>query len=404
VLSSIRVLEICDEAGVLAGKILGDLGADVVKVETPGGDLHGRRPPYLGGVRDPERSLAWLALNTSKRGITLDPEPSAGRALLQRLLDHTDVLLDTFAPGTLEAWGLGWDAMQRQFPRLVRCAITPFGQTGPHSRLRARDLVVVAMGGNASMTGDPDRPPLRCTLPTSYYHAAPEAVLGVLMALQARETSQRGQLVDVSLHECQLGTLLGGAGIHGSTTQRPQRSGARTGHTREIWPARDGHVSFGLRGGPARVAGLRALVAWMDESGGAPAWLRDTEWERFSPAALDDAELARLETAIGAFFATRTMRELYDGALERRILLAPCNDAREILAHPQLRDRELFTTLEYPEFGAAIEHPAFFAKASGMRVGIRRRAPRIGEHNDEVYRALGLEREEIAKLVAEGIL
>ena len=123
-LSSIRVLEICDEAGALAGKILGDLGADVVKVETPGGDLHGRRPPYLGGVLDPERSLAWLALNTSKRGITLDPEPSAGRALLQRLLDHTDVLLDTFAPGTLEAWGLGWDAMQRQFPRLVRCAAT----------------------------------------------------------------------------------------------------------------------------------------------------------------------------------------------------------------------------------------------------------------------------------------
>ncbi len=115
-------------------------------------------------------------------------------------------------------------------------------------------------------------------------------------------------------------------------------------------------------------------------------------------------QLARLEAALGAFFASKTMRELYDGALERRILLAPCNDAREILAHPQLRDRAFFTTLEYPEFGAAIEHPAFFAKATGLRVGIRRRAPRIGEHNDEVYRALGLEREEIAKLAAEGVL
>jgi len=404
VLSSIRVLEICDEAGVLAGKILGDLGADVVKVEPPGGDRHGRRPPYLGGVCDPERSLAWLALNTSKRGVTLDLEPRAGRALLQRLLDQTDVLLDTLAPGTLEKWGLGWNALQRQYPRLVRCAITSFGQTGPHSALRARDLVVVAMGGNASLTGDPDRPPLRCTLPTSYYHAAPEAVLGVLMALQVRETSGRGQLVDVSLHECQLGTLLGGPGIYGSSPQRPRRSGARTGRTREIWPARDGHVSFGLRGGPARVAGARALVAWMNESGAAPAWLRDYDWERFDPASLDDAELARLETVFRAFFASKTMRELYDGALERRILLAPCNDAREILAHPQLRDRALFTTLEYPEFGAAIEHPAFFAKASGMRIGIRRRAPRIGEHNDEVYRKLGLEPEEIAKLVAEGVL
>jgi len=404
VLSSIRVLEICEEAGVLAGKILGDLGADVVKVEAPGGDRGIRRPPYLGGICDPERSLAWLALNTSKRGITLDPEPSAGRAVLHRLLDWADVLLDTFAPGTFEMWGLGWDAMHRQHPRLVRCAITPFGQTGPHSQLRARDLVVVAMGGNASMTGDPDRPPVRCTLPTAYYHAAPEAALGVLMALQARETSGRGQLVDLSLHECQLGTLLGGPGIHGSSPQPPQRSGARTGRTREIWPARDGHVSFGLRGGPARVPGLRALVAWMGESGAAPAWLRDYDWERFSPNGLDAAELAQLEACFGAFFASRTMRELYEGALARRILLAPCNDAREVLAHPQLRDRELFTTIEYPEFGASIEHPAFFAKASGLSIGIRRRAPHIGEHNDEIYRALGLEREEIAKLVAEGVV
>jgi len=407
-MSSIRVLEICDESGVLAGKILGDLGADVVKVEAPGGDLDARRAPYLGGICDPERSLAWLALNTSKRGITLDPEPNAGRAVLHRLLDWADVLLETFAPGTLETWGLGWDAMHRQHPRLVRCAITPFGQTGPHSQLRARDLVVVAMGGNASMTGDPDRAPLRCTLPTSYYHAAPEAVLGVLMAVQARESSGRGQLVDVSLQECQLGTLLGGPGIHGSSPQSPQRSGARTGRTREIWPARDGHISFGLRGGPARVPGLRALVAWIVETEAAPdatpGWLRDTDWDRFSPNAQSAAELARLEAAFGEFFAARTMRELYEGALARRILLAPCNDAREILAHPQLRARELFTTIEYPEFGASIEHPAFFAKASGLSVGVRRRAPRIGEHNDEVYCALGLAREAIVKLVAGGVV
>ncbi len=403
-LSSIRVLDLCDEAGFLAGKIFGDLGADVVKVEPPGGDLRGRRAPYLGGIDDPERSLAWLALNTSKRGVTLDLESSAGRAVLLRLLEATDVLVDTFAPGTLEAWGLGWDALARQFPRLVRCAITPFGQSGPHASLRARDLVVVAMGGNASMTGDPDRPPLRCTLPTSYYHAAPEAVLGALMALQARERTGRGQLVDVSLQECQLATLLGGPGIHGSSPQLPRRSGARTGRTREIWPVRDGHVSFGLRGGAARVPGLRALVAWMAECDAAPEWLRDYDWDRFAPNALDVDGLARLEAAFGAFFANHTMRELYEGSLARRILLAPCNDAREILAHPQLRDRAFFTTLEYPEFGAAIEHPAFFAKASAPGVGIRRRAPRIGEHNDEVYRAIGMEQEEIAKLAAQGVI
>jgi len=404
VLSSIRVLELCDEAGFLAGKIFGDLGADVVKVEPPGGDLRGRRAPYLGGVHDPERSLAWLALNTSKRGVTLDLDANAGRAVLHRLLTATDVLLDTCAPGTFEAWGLDAGALARQYPRLVRCAISPFGQTGPHSRLRAGDLVVVAMGGNLSMTGDRDRAPLRCTLPTSYYHAAPEAVLGALMALQAREATGRGQLVDVSLHECQLATLLGGPGVHGASTHAPHRGGARRGRTREIWPARDGHVSFGLRGGAARVAGLRSLVDWMTECDEAPGWLRELDWERTAPNALGSDELARLEAAFGAFFASRTMRELYEGALARRILLAPCNDAREVLAHPQLRDRDFFTTLEYPEFGASIEHPAFFARANAPEIRIRRRAPRIGEHNDEVYRGLGIEQEEIAKLRAEGVI
>lgn len=396
-LSSIRVLELCDEAGFLAGKIFGDLGADVVKVEPPGGDLCGRRAPYLGGIEDPERSLAWLALNTSKRGVTLDLEANAGRAVLHRLLAATDVLLDTCAPGTFEAWGLDANALARQYPRLVRCAITPFGQTGPHARVRASDLVVVAMGGHLSMTGDPDRAPLRCTLPTSYYHAAPEAVLGALMALQAREATGRGQLVDVSLHECQLATLLGGPGVHAASAHAPRRG---TNRSRETWRARDGHVSFDLRG----VAGMRALAAWMIECGEAPGWLRDIDWERFAPDALDADERPRIEAAFAAFFANRTMRDLYDGALARRIPLAPCNDARAILAQRQLRDRDFFTTLEYPEFGASIEHPAFFAKANTTRSHLRRRAPRIGEHNDEVYRALGMESEEIAKLCAEGVI
>lgn len=403
-ISSLRVLDLTDESGFLAGKILGDLGADVVKLEPPGGDRAGRRPPYLGGVADPQRSLSWLALNTSKRGITLDLERPAGRAAFGRLLAWADVLLDTFAPRTLEAWDLGWAALHARHPRLIRCAITPFGLTGPYAHFRARDLVVVAMGGNANMTGDPDRAPLRCTMPTAYYHAAPEAVLGILMALQARLATGTGQLVDVSMQEVQVGTLLGGPGMHGGAEHPPRRGGPRTGRTREIWPVCDGHVSFGLRGGAARIPGLRALVAWMEETDGAPAWLSAYPWERFAPNALDEDELERLEAAVGAFFASRTMRELYDGALARRILLAPCNDALEVLAQPQLRDRALFTTIDYPELGAAIEHPAFFARTSRGTIAIRRRAPRIGEHNDAFYAEAGLTREETEKLAAEGAL
>ena len=390
-LSSIRVLDLSDEAGFLAGKILGDLGADVVKVEPPGGDRAGRRPPYLAGVADPERSLAWLALNTSKRGVTLDLESNAGRGVLHRLLGAADVLLDTFAPGTLEAWGFGWDAVSQQHPRLVRCAITPFGQTGPHSQLRARDLVVVAMGGNASMTGDPDRPPLRCTLPTSYYHAAPEAVLGALMALQAREATGRGQLVDVSLHECQLATLLGGPGVYAASAHAPRRSGARSGRTRAIWPARDGHVSFGLDGGAARVPGLRALVAWMAECDAAPEWLRGYDWDRFAPNALDaDAHPARLREERGVFDRRAELR-VFEGGEERAVAeLRMREDLARVVArreqdasfegavvefaHRLAREERAEDSLESGEFrvvqtGRVETFPVVVAQPRGRRAG-----------------------------------
>jgi crotonobetainyl-CoA:carnitine CoA-transferase CaiB-like acyl-CoA transferase len=404
VLDGLRVLDLSDESGFLAGKVLGDLGADVVKVEPPGGDLRGRRAPHLHGEPGAERSLAWLALNTSKRGITLDPSRLAGRDLFTRLVACSDVVLETGAPGSAARPGLGYEALSTANERLVWCSITPFGRTGPRAAWRGGDLVVVAMGGNMKATGDPDRPPVRCSMPTAYYHAAPEAALGILMALHQREDTGRGQLVDVSLQETQLQSLLSAPGQHALQRRPTTRTGARMGRTREIWPTRDGWVSFGLRGGPARVANLVATVAWMDEHGMAPGWLRAYDWKAFSHLTVGDDEIARLEAAFGAFFAKQTMRGLYEEALARRILLAPCNDARELLEHPQLRSRDFFVTLDYPELGASIEHPAFFARTSDRAIAIRRRAPRIGEHNAEVYGELGLRAEALEKLAAEGVV
>lgn len=403
-LSGIRVLDLSGESGFLAGKILGDLGADVVKIEPPGGDLRGRRAPYLAGESGPERSLAWLALNTSKRGVTLSLECDAGRDLFRRLAARADVVLETAAPGRLASLGIDFEDCRAAHPGLVWCALTPFGRSGPRAGWRAGDLVVVAMGGNLALTGHPDRPPVRCSMPTAYYHAGPEAALGILMALHAREDTGRGQLVDVSLHETQLQTLLSAPGQHAHQPRPQKRTGARLGRTREIWVARDGWVSFGLRGGAARVPNLEATVAWMGEEGLAPDWLRDYAWREFSHLSATDEEIERLEEAFGAFFAAHTMRELYEGALARRILLAPCNDAREIVEHAQLRSRGLFVTLDYPELGASIEHPDFFARSDDRSVRIRRPAPRIGEHNAEVYGELGLDAAQLEKLAVEGVI
>lgn len=401
--SDVRVLDCCDESGCLAGRILADLGADVVRIEPPGGDLAGRRAPYLGGLADPERSLPWLALQTGKRGATLALGRARGRELFLGLVERADVLIETARPGAWDALGLPDAALAARNPRLVHCAITPFGRSGPRAPWRAGDLVTVAMGGNAAMTGDPDRPPLRCSLPTSFFHAGPEAAAAIAAALFSREESERGQLVDVSLHECQAGTLLGAPGLE--RFRGPgRRAGARLGRTREIWRTRDGWVSFGLRGGAARAANLRATTEYMAESGMAPAWLQAVDWSRYDPNALSAEELARLEDVFGAFFAGRTRRELYEEALRRRILLAPCNDAGEIAAHPQLRARDFFAELEEPAPGARLEHPARFAVDSLGACALRRRAPRIGEHNGEVYGELGLGTAELEKLAAEGVV
>src|SRR5216110_2957180 len=253
-LDGIRVLDLTCEPGFFAGKLLGDLGADVVKVEPPAGDPARRRAPFWGGIADPERSLLWLAMNTSKRGLTLDLGRARGHALFLELAARADVVLETETPP-----GRGWPELRARNPRLVHVALTPFGETGPRAAWRGSDLTVTAMSGNLYSTGDPDRAPVRCSLPVAYYHGGIEAAVGVVFALLAREETGRGQHVDVALQ----------AAMFPMTGLRGGRAGAFmrqvNGVAREIWPCQDGFVSFALRGGPARVPGLVAMVQYMGE-------------------------------------------------------------------------------------------------------------------------------------------
>jgi benzylsuccinate CoA-transferase BbsE subunit len=209
------------------------------------------------------------------------------------------------------------------------------------------------------------------------------------------------------MRETQLQTLLSGPAQYEANPERyadRHRTGDRMGKSREIWRAKDGYVSYGLRGGASRIPNLKATVQWMDECGMAPQWLLDHDWGEYNHNVMSVEDFAPYEEAFGAFFASKTMRELYAGAVDRRILLAPCNDAREISEHLQLRSRDLFVTLDYPELGASIEHPGFFAKTSRDGIRVRKRAPRIGEHNAEIYAELELGADEIAELRAEGVL
>ena len=389
-LSNYRVLDLSDERGHLAGRILADLGADVIKIEPPGGDsLRGRSPHPNSTDAALTSSLAWLAGNPGKRSMMLDlADSSADRATFATLVGTADGVLDSGRAGRLAAWGLGPEALVEGLPPghpgLIVCLISPFGQEGPYRDFEGHDLISVAMGGNASVSGDADRPPVVCGLPSAYMHAGAEAALGILLALWGRPARGAGQTLDVSLQECQLATLIAGAGQFALRPGPRPRTGARTGPTREIWRCQDGWVSYGLRGGTARIPSLQATVAYMAEADMAPDWLINMDWSHYDPGALTPVELERLEGPFEAFFATRSMRQLYSESLRRRILLAPCNDAREILGQAQLRARKFFVPVEYPDLDLAFEQPAFFARSSAGGLGLRGPAAALGAHTDEI--------------------
>jgi len=411
-LDGIRVLDLTGEPGFLAGMLLGELGADVVKVEPPAGDPARRRPPFWGGIPDPERALLWLALNTSKRGLTLDLDRPRGRELFLDLIRRADVILESEPPGRMAARGIGWQELQAKNPRLVHCAVTPFGQSGPHAGWRGSDLTVSARSGNLYATGDPDRAPVRCSLPVSYYHGGIEAAVGVVFALLGREETGRGQHVDVALQEAMVMPNIGSAAMFPMTGLRGGRAGAFmrqvNGVAREIWPCKDGFVSFALRGGPARVPGLVAMVQYMGEHGMAPERLRTRDWKSHNLNLLGQTEIDELSGPFAAFFLTKTMAELYEAACARNLMLAPINTAREILASPQLAARDFLVDVEYRGRGQ-LRYPGAFAittsaDADGTRIGVPRPAPELGEHTVEVLAELGIGAAEVARLRAEGIV
>jgi benzylsuccinate CoA-transferase BbsE subunit len=353
-LSGIHVGEIGDASGWLAGRILSDLGADVVLLEPEGGTPERARIPY-----------AFAALCAGKRS-TFDPSVVA----------DADIVIEAGPPSAR--------ADTARAPQQIWCTITPFGRTGPKSAWRATDLSVQAQSGTQHMTGDPDRAPLRCTYPTSWYHGCAEATAAILIALWQRETIGAGQIVDVSLQEAHLMANMSRSAQFGLNGQRGARAGAlmRVGKTvqREIWPCKDGFVTFGLRGGAARIPGLKRLVAWMAEEKMATPALLERDWDSYNHNNLTAEEVDDISEPIGHFFGTKTMVELYDAALARGLMLAPANTATEILGSRQYRSRNVFMEVEDPTLGR-IELPRAFVVSDAIP-GLRGAAPRTGEHTE----------------------
>ncbi len=407
-LSGYRILDLAQEPGFLAGKLLAELGADVIKVEPPQGDPARRRGPFVGATLDPERSVLWLALNTSKRGLTLDLTQSRGREIFYRLCRSADAVLETAGPSEphgLASLGVSYDSLHAENARLVICNLSPFGLTGPYRSDRGSDLISVATGGNMYPTGNPERPPVRCSMPVSHYHGGIEAAVAVVFALWGRENSGHGQVVDVSRQEVMgmpnmtTPTQFPFTGFKGGRVGGGFRGNKAFFH--ELWPCKDGYVSFALRGGPARIPGILKLIEYMDENGAAPAALKNRDWQKYNHNLISQPEVDEIEAALAAFFSSKTMEELFTAACDRNLMLAPANTAQQIVRSRQLAAREFFVRLEDTGRGLTLTYPGAFAQSSLGGIAVRGPAPRLGEHNAEIYGELGLD---CAELAAAGVV
>ena len=410
-LAPYRVLDLTDERGLLAGKILADLGADVVQIEPPGGNPARNIGPFYGDDPQPEKSLFWWAYAANKRSITLDLEQKDGQALLKKMVAEADFLVESFAPGYLDTLGLGYDVLAEINPKLVMVSITPFGQDGPYSNYQATDIVGMALGGFMYLTGDDDRAPIRISFPHFYLHGGAAGATAAMLAHTYRITSGQGQYVDVSCQQAVAKTLAHAPqiwDIEGAILKRMgvYRQTSGENRVRINWPCKDGYVNYMVQGGSVAYS-TRALLEWMKEDSFDTADLDAIDWEKMGYGAITPELMSQLGEPLGDFFKGHTRAELVQGSLDRRILLFPVATPSALQDHSQLEARGYFKEHEHPELGATVQYPGAFVKSGDGEdiAGIYRRPPLIGEHNTVIFQGeLGITGSELESLKRSGVI
>lgn len=407
-----RVLDLTGPLGFSCGRILADLGADVIKIEPPGGDPARHLPPLLGGGCEPPLSLCWLAFNANKRGITLNLLSRAGHDAFLRLVDRADFVIESFPPGTLSDLELGYDRLRGRNSGLILVSITPFGQHGPHCNFKASDLEIMALGGAMSLAGEADGEPMRVTEPQAPMWAGAEAAMGALTALVHRGVSGTGQHVDVSAQVAVMAALAHAPTFWDLNGINPERAGIYvTGRSiagarmRVFWQCRDGWVNFILYGGAAGRHSNQQLVAWMTEQGAAPEGLQRIDWFTFDITNATQEQVDAIETPIRQFFATLTKQQFFEGVVEREILGYPVFGPHEIYADPHLQARRFWQDVADPNSGKSLRYPGVVPLINGVRLPIRRPAPLVGQHNREILvDELGLSLSELSQFeIAEPV-
>ena len=396
-----RVLDLTDGRGALCGRVLGDLGADVLKVEPPWGDDARRIGPFYRDDPDPENSLFWAFNAANKRSVTLDIEAEASQRILSKLIKSSHFLIESSSPGRMDSLGLGYDVVRQINPDIIYVSITPFGQDGPYASYKATDLIGMALSGMMYLTGDTDRPPVRISTPQFWAIGSASAAAGAMIANHHRLLTGKGQHVDVSCQQAVARSLSHAPMIWDMSRMNMQRQGPFRPvgkiNLRINWECADGYVNFIQPGGHTGGRSMTNLSNWMDEEGVGHPVLRETDWGEIGFGQLSPELVEEMTPPLEHFFMPKTKAHLAEQALERRILLFPVHDPKDVFSYPQLLARNYFRDAELPPMDSKSET----IKTLGpfISTGSFRRAPRIGEHNREIYQdEFGLSDEEISRL------
>lgn len=393
-LGDIRVIELGQLlAGPFCGQLLGDFGAEIIKMEDPGkGDpmrQWGREKPY-------GKSLWWPVVARNKKSVTCDLRTPQGQDLVRRLVATSDVLLENFRPGTLERWGLSPQELHAINPRLVITRVTGFGQTGPYAPRAGYGSIGEAMGGLRHVTGDPDRPPSRTGISLGDSLAATHACVGTLVALYERERSGKGQVVDSAIYEAVLAMMESLLPEWQQASYQRERTGPVLPNVSpsNVYPTKDGD-SILIAANQDSVFGRLAVAM------GAPELADDP---RYATHSARGEHMPELDELIAAWTAQRPADDLLAHLNDSGVPAGRIYTAANMFADPHFAAREAIVRVPHPDFGE-VAMQNVVPKLSATPGSVRSAGPQLGRHNDEIYRGLlGLSDEEITTLAAAGVI
>lgn len=391
-LEGIRVIDLTRVlAGPYATMVMADLGAEVIKVEFPdGGDEARHFGPFQKEV-----SAYFMSINRGKKSLTLNLRTVQGKQILKDLVKEADILAENFRPGAMKRLGLDYEVLSEINPRLIYAATSGFGQTGPISHRGAYDMIIQGMGGIISITGEPGRPPVRVGTSIGDLSSALFTVIGILSALRHQELTGKGQLVDISMLDCQVALLENAIARYAVTGESPQPLGSRHPAITpfQVFPSQDGHLVLAI--------GNDATWQKFCEHINRPEWSTD---ERFktNPARTDNH--AELEPLLSELFSRKPTETWLEELEEIGIPCGPIQSIEQVVNHPQIQAREMITEIEHPDAGPLLM-PSSPVKLSETPSAIEKPAPRLGEHSEEILKdLLGLNDDSIRRLREENVI